>query len=118
MTISNERLDAIAAITHAMGMSVGEQRELVRGYRECGALREALAVCVRQRDALRVELLAAIVSVNDLTDERNALLDAMIASTILNDALARERDEACPSGKCSDPARECFGSGCLEWPNG
>ena len=27
------------------------------------------------------------------------------------------RDEACPSGKCSDPARECFGSGCLEGPN-
>jgi len=21
--------------------------------------------------------------------------------------------EVCPSGKCSDPARECFGSGCI-----
>ena len=23
----------------------------------------------------------------------------------------------CPSGKCADPARECFGSGCLYGPN-
>ena len=33
MTIPAHRLKEIAALTHAMGMSVDEQRELVRGYR-------------------------------------------------------------------------------------
>ena len=27
--------------------------------------------------------------------------------------LAVEAIEVCPSGKCDDPARQCFGSGCL-----
>jgi len=39
--IPDHRLDQIERLTHAMGMGVAEQRELVRGYREYLVLRSA-----------------------------------------------------------------------------
>jgi len=48
------------------------------------------------------------------------ILDKVLAARryyaqVLNDFDRTHRlpDDSCPSGKCSDPARECFGSGCL-----
>ena len=42
------------------------------------------------------------------------LLTALIrrGEMLVRASMARARS-ACPSGKCTDPARDCFGSGCL-----
>ncbi len=58
LTIPDHRLDAIEGAVYAMNMSVAEQRELVRVYRQAEALRAALYTCIdvmRRSDADTLE---------------------------------------------------------------
>lgn len=57
MTITESRLAEIAALEHAFGMTIAEQRELVRGYRDSRAAlafkEEEIARLTAERDALK-----------------------------------------------------------------
>jgi len=49
MTITPDRLDQIASATHALGMTVAEQHELVRGYRYYAAAQSILTGTLSER---------------------------------------------------------------------
>lgn len=70
--------------------------------------RDAERLAHERLDPLRAELHAA--------NERYMALLKMVAD---NCAALKPPPMllVCPSGKCADPARECFGSGCLQGPN-
>lgn len=55
----------------------------------------------RRRDARLAWLEAVAAAPNSDGQNVGVMLDAA------------RRLSACPSGKCADPARDCFGSGCL-----
>ena len=131
--MNNERMPAkVRWLTDGLGPLVDSEEDPARLWAEIHTLRAAVAgpqgyaswqdaatdERLRRMDAERLahERLDPLRAELHAENERYMALLKMVAD---NCAALKPPPMllVCPYGKCADPARECFGSGCIQGPN-